>query len=271
MMAHGWLVSETCADILLALAVWVVLASGRLHLGVTAFAALAAAWTIGFALSGHLSPVLALAASVAAVSAVAYVLGFAFARFDTTRFTVATLLLGFIASYVAPSGRLSTHAGSVAAWSTWSPAVVLVVAVLLWRLLRSRDGRAMRAAASDEPAAEAAGIDTVRVRHTAFTVSAAFAALAGSLAAGQIAEAPTGFVPDLAAVAAAVIGGAGQVLGTIVVSLAFAVLRAYDHTAAVFGLVIACALLIAAIVAPAGLSSIFDPIRRRRRQERPSP
>ncbi|WP_435364830.1 branched-chain amino acid ABC transporter permease [Haloarchaeobius sp. DYHT-AS-18] len=64
----------------------------------------------------------------------------------------------------------------------WLVAIFFVVATVgLWQLLRSPFGRTLRAIRENEELARAMGIDTTRYKVYAFTISALFASLAGSL------------------------------------------------------------------------------------------
>ncbi|WP_439027448.1 branched-chain amino acid ABC transporter permease [Haloarchaeobius sp. DT45] len=64
----------------------------------------------------------------------------------------------------------------------WLVALFFVVATVgLWQLLRSPFGRTLRAVRENEDLARAMGIDTTRYKVYAFTISALFASLAGSL------------------------------------------------------------------------------------------
>ncbi|WP_267640743.1 branched-chain amino acid ABC transporter permease [Haloarchaeobius amylolyticus] len=66
-------------------------------------------------------------------------------------------------------------------WYVLVSAFFLVATIALWQLLRSPFGRTLRAVRENEELARAMGIDTTRYKVYAFTISALFASLAGSL------------------------------------------------------------------------------------------
>lgn len=103
---------------------------------------------------------------------------------------------------------------------------VALVAALAWiaaaRLTGSRTGRAMRAARDSEPAAAALGIDVGRSKLLAFSISAAFAGLAGGLFAlvtGFVSPGTFSFTMSLTFLAMVVLGGLDSTHGAVVGSL----------------------------------------------------
>ena len=95
--------------------------------------------------------------------------------------------------------------------------IVLLALVMLF-LTRTRMGLSMHAAAEDLPAAQLMGIHVNRVVATAFALSAGLAAVAGLLYASQAGQINPflGFTPVLKAFIAAVIGGFGSIPGAVV-------------------------------------------------------
>lgn len=88
-----------------------------------------------------------------------------------------------------------------------------------WNLVNSRMGRALRAIHGSEQAAEAAGIDTARLKLYVFILSAFLAGLAGGLYAFYItfvSPSPFGFHASIQFVLMAVVGGAATVWGPVV-------------------------------------------------------
>ncbi|ACA59204.1 branched-chain amino acid ABC transporter permease [Candidatus Desulforudis audaxviator] len=88
-----------------------------------------------------------------------------------------------------------------------------------WNLVNSRIGRALRAIHGSEVAAEAAGIDTARLKLKVFILSAFLAGLAGGLYAFYItfvSPSPFGFHASIQFVLMAVVGGAATVWGPVV-------------------------------------------------------
>ncbi len=101
--------------------------------------------------------------------------------------------------------------------------IFLVLTIIgVRRLEQSRLGRAWMYVREDEVAAEAMGIDTIRVKLLAFVIGSAWAGLAGSLYAGKI----TVISPDLSKFLESVImfcivvlGGTGSIPGAFVGTL----------------------------------------------------
>ena len=100
-------------------------------------------------------------------------------------------------------------------------AILLAAAatVAFWRLAHSRWGSAMRAVKDSEVAAESIGLDPVRIKTVAFTLSAACAGLAGAFFAplsGFVTPSTFTFSQSILFVLAVIIGGAGSVAGPLV-------------------------------------------------------
>ncbi|HEX5622242.1 MAG TPA: branched-chain amino acid ABC transporter permease [Solirubrobacteraceae bacterium] len=100
----------------------------------------------------------------------------------------------------------------------WYVGLVLV-AVAIWygrNLVRSRPGRALAAVRDGEIAAAVMGVDVVRYKAAAFTVSSMYAGLGGvltALAFGRIVPESFGFLLSVDFLVMIVIGGAGSVGG----------------------------------------------------------
>jgi branched-chain amino acid transport system permease protein len=96
---------------------------------------------------------------------------------------------------------------------------VVLVAVSVWyggNLVRSRPGRALALVRDSEVAAATNGIDVVRYKAAAFTVSSMYAGLGGvlmALAFGRIVPESFGFLLSVDFLVMVVIGGAGSVGG----------------------------------------------------------
>lgn len=96
---------------------------------------------------------------------------------------------------------------------------VVLVAVAIWygrNLVRSRPGRALATLRDSEVAAEVMGVDVVRYKAAAFTVSSMYAGLGGvlmALAFGRIVPESFGFLLSVDLLVMIVIGGAGSVGG----------------------------------------------------------
>ena len=96
---------------------------------------------------------------------------------------------------------------------------LVLVAVSIWygrNLVRSRPGRALTTLRDSEVAAETMGVDVVRYKAAAFTVSSMYAGLGGvlmALAFGRIVPESFGFLLSVDLLVMIVIGGAGSVGG----------------------------------------------------------
>lgn len=99
--------------------------------------------------------------------------------------------------------------------------------VLLWWFVRStRWGRALRAVREDADTARAQGIGHVRSMVVAFAVAGALAGIAGALVAPDQSVVPgMGSTPLLLAFVAIVVGGLGNIFGTLVAALGVGILQ----------------------------------------------
>jgi branched-chain amino acid transport system permease protein len=127
------------------------------------------------------------------------VLGFSFSNADPDDLTI----------FGVPYGQLER---------LWYVGLVLV-AVSIWygrNLVRSRPGRALATVRDSEVAAAVMGVDVVRYKAAAFTVSSMYAGLGGvltALAFGRIVPESFGFLLSVDFLVMIVIGGAGSVGG----------------------------------------------------------
>ena len=107
------------------------------------------------------------------------------------------------------------------------PFVVLIAALLLWAtvaLSRSQLGSAFRAVRESDVAAQAMGVNVNAIKRTAFTLSAAYAGIAGgmyTLFASFIHPESLGFQTTILILTMVVVGGIGSVRGAIAGALAF--------------------------------------------------
>ncbi len=113
-------------------------------------------------------------------------------------------------------------------------AVVLVSAAVLLSALGAftrytRIGVGWRATVSDPTVARAFGVDPVRTRYVCFFIASALAAYAGGLVAvlNNLVEPTMGAVPSYKMLAIIVLGGLGNVRGTLLASLALGVIEAF--------------------------------------------
>ena len=218
-------------------------------------------------------PLGALAATVAAVVALAYVIGRPILKLKGHYLAMATLGLGIIISIViATEDRVTggpdgmsvppfTLFGHVLAGErVWYWVVGLLLFASVWlalNLIDSPVGRALRALHGSEVAAEVVGIDSTRHKVMAFVVSASFAALAGALTAhysGFITPGKVTFLHSIELVTMVVFGGMASTFGAVVGAGVLTVLPQLlttlkDYEMVVFGAV----MMLTMIFMPKGL------------------
>jgi branched-chain amino acid transport system permease protein len=136
----------------------------------------------------------------------------------------------------------------------------------------SRWGLAVRAAAASEPAASAAGIPIFRLRLVAFTLSGAYAGIAGALEtyeSGFVSPEPFGFFAAVTLLVVLSLAGAGTLLGPVVGAL---LLFALDELLAdaddLRPLIIGLLFLVTVQALPRGVVGALGERRRGRRDAR---
>ncbi len=140
-------------------------------------------------------------------------------------------------SYVAvppvlPTSQVFSISGVV---YTWEKFIVVLVTVpvllaLIWLVQRTKQGKAMRAAAQDRDAAAMMGINVNRTISFTFLIAGALAGAGGLLYAlyfGQV-RFDTGFQLGLIAFTAAVLGGIGNLPGAVLGALCIGFIQAYN-------------------------------------------
>lgn len=185
-------------------------------------------------------------------------------EFEITRGTMGLQVPGLVAEY-----------SKVAYFYIMLAAAVLTL-IVLHRLIYSNMGLNFRAVQNDERAAASLGVNVVRMRVFAFTVSSALAGMAGGLY-GHYLLLITPEIPSLdqqfLVLSMTVIGGMGSFVGPIVGSFSLEILSEYirgygEYHVLVFGLIA----LAVARFAPNGLVGIFNQhLSRRFRPEAPLP
>lgn len=134
---------------------------------------------------------------------------------------------------LAPGGRLIVGGpmgiGSIRKIATFGTgfALVMIALVVVYNLINSRLGRAFQAVRDDRIAAESVGIDVTRYKMTAFVVSAALAGAAGCLFAmnySTIVANKFDFNTSILILVFVVLGGQGNMLGSIVAAAALTIL-----------------------------------------------
>jgi ABC-type branched-subunit amino acid transport system ATPase component/ABC-type branched-subunit amino acid transport system permease subunit len=160
-------------------------------------------------------------------------------------------------------------------------AIAAVLLVVVWRLdvnlVRSRVGRAFQAIRADEQVAASFGVDVARYKLLAFTLSGAFAGVAGSIygtAYGTVTSNEFLWTFSLVLVVVVVIGGLGSRGGVVAAAVALVLLP--ELLLALFGagirgwdLILNAALLMFTISRhPAGLAGAVEHAREERARKR---
>jgi branched-chain amino acid transport system permease protein len=104
----------------------------------------------------------------------------------------------------------------------WTAAWVFVTILFLVRLINSTHGRTFLSVREDEIAAESMGINTTRVKVTAFVISSFFAGVAGSLFAHYLRylnPSTFSFMKSIDVVVMVVLGGMGSFSGSVLAAI----------------------------------------------------
>ncbi len=158
---------------------------------------------------------------------------------------------------------------------TWHLLLLLALAVyFIWRLQKSRFGRAMAAVRQDERAAANMGVNVVYTKNVVFIFSAMLAAAAGVMSAHLtriISPADFGFNQAVDILAFAVLGGTSTVFGPIVGAFLLTALpEVLRFTNEYRGIINGAILLLVIIYLPGGLVNP-EGLRRVWRKFRPAP
>ncbi len=208
--------------------------AGQVSLGQAAFTAIGG-YTAGLISVHSGQSLLGLLASPVVAASCAAVIGVPVLRLRGHQLAFATLALQLILlSVLGQAGwaggaiglqgipRLSVGGavlGSDLGYAYLAWAGVALTMVVAGNLVASRTGRGLRALATSETAAAASGVPVGRYRLLVFTVSAAFAGLAGGIYACYVGYLAPGSFPVLLSVqyvVMAVVGGLGTVWGALV-------------------------------------------------------
>lgn len=138
---------------------------------------------------------------------------------------------------------------------------VLLLGLLAWVAQKTRIGTGWRATVDDPEISACFGINPIKVRYMVFFTGSALAAVAGVMVAllSNFVEPTMGAVPSYKSLAIIVLGGLGNVLGTLIASLILGVLEAFgtiyiggflDRDAIAFAF-----LIIVLMIKPTGLFS----------------
>ncbi len=106
---------------------------------------------------------------------------------------------------------------------------LILLGILAYMSQRTRIGIAWRATVDDPEIAKSFGIDTIKVRYLNFFIGSALAAVAGVFISllSNLVEPTMGGVPSYKALAIIVLGGLGNVTGTLIASLLLGVVEAF--------------------------------------------
>ncbi|MDB5817868.1 MAG: hypothetical protein JWQ11_1508 [Rhizobacter sp.] len=256
---------------LLALSIYLTLSCGLLAMANAAFMGIGAYGASLITMNAGLPFPVALLGSMAAPAVIAFIIGTPTLRLSGVYLAMATLAFGEVVRIAIlntegwTGGALGLN-GIPQLTEWWHVALALVVTLLvLWRLRRSKVGRAFEAIKEDETAAGLMGIDVTRFKLLAFVLGAAVAGLAGGLNAHLtffIGPNEYGFDRGVEILTMTVLGGigglTGPVLGAVILTLLPELLRGFkDFRHVINGLI----LVIITLFLPKGL---WDPMQFRR-------
>ncbi|MBC7444036.1 MAG: branched-chain amino acid ABC transporter permease [Polaromonas sp.] len=255
---------------LLALSIYLTLSCGMLVIANAAFMGIGAYTSALLTINSGLPFPLALAAGMAAPAAMAFVIGKPTLRLSGVYLAMATLAFGEVVRIAllnaesVTGGALGLN-GIPQSTQWWHVALALAVTLaVLWRLRRSKVGRAFEAIKEDETAAGLMGIDVAAHKMLAFVLGAAIAGLAGTLNAHLtffIGPSEYGFDRAVDILTMAILGGIGEltgpVVGAVILTLLPELLRSFkDFRLVVNGFI----LVLIVLFLPRG---IWDPARIR--------
>ncbi|MFS8581307.1 MAG: branched-chain amino acid ABC transporter permease [Limnochordales bacterium] len=197
--------------------------TGQLHLGHAGFMAIGA-YTAGIlATKGGAAFLPAVLAGGVAAAFFGFVVGLPTLRLRGDYLAIATLGFGEIVRIAILNLDITGGAFGLRGIPRLTNLPIVIIAVLLTyvilhSLIRSRVGRAFIAIREDEVAASAMGIETTRMKVTAFVLAAFFAGVAGGLYAFWfrfISPGSFGFLLSIEILSMVVLGGLGNLLGSV--------------------------------------------------------
>ena len=197
--------------------------TGQLHLGHAGFMAVGA-YTAGIlATKGGAAFLPAVLAGGVAAAFFGFVVGLPTLRLRGDYLAIATLGFGEIVRIAILNLDITGGAFGLRGIPRLTNLPIVIIAVLLTyvilhSLIRSRVGRAFIAIREDEVAASAMGIETTRMKVTAFVLAAFFAGVAGGLYAFWfrfISPGSFGFLLSIEILSMVVLGGLGNLLGSV--------------------------------------------------------
>jgi branched-chain amino acid transport system permease protein len=255
---------------LLALSIYLTLSCGMLAIANAAFMGMGAYTSALLTMNYGLPFPLALAAGMATPALMAFVIGKPTLRLSGVYLAMATLAFGEVVRIAllnaesVTGGALGLN-GIPQSTQGWHVALALAITLaLLWRLRRSKVGRAFESIKEDETAAGLMGIDVAAHKMLAFVLGAAIAGLAGGLNAHLtffIGPSEFGFDRAVDILTMTILGGIGNltgpVIGAVILTLLPELLRSFkDFRLVVNGFI----LVLIVLFLPKG---IWDPARFR--------
>lgn len=270
--------------------------AGQISLGHAAFFGLGAYTTAVFTVRWGISPWTALPAALVLTAAIAFLVALPMLKLSGFYLGMGTLGFGMIVFILfrecggltgGDSGLAGIPPLTVGGWSldtgkryfflVW--AVVFLCFLACERLVHSRIGRALRAIHDSEPAAQAMGIDTSRVKIRIFVLSAVFSSLAGFLYAHQVSFISPGsfdFLMSVRMVTMVVIGGMASIWGSLLGASLLTLLPEWlhvftDYEMVVYGLVLMTIMIFLPQGLTRGILDIYERSRIRRRSSAPDP
>jgi branched-chain amino acid transport system permease protein len=251
-------------------------ASGQISLGHGAFMAVGG-YTVAIALrAANVPPELAIVGAALAAGVAGALVGLIALRLEGAYLALATFALAvsippLVKRFASVTGgaqgiTLSSFAsGRMLFYETWLIAAVLFACTAV--LLRSNIGRSLQALRDHEIAAIAFGVDPLRYKTLAFTLSAAYAGVAGAivaLATSYVSPDTFGLQLSITLVIGVVLGGLSSLWGAIIGGFVveFLPLAAQSINPAASSLVYGIALILVMILMPGGIAGALRTRRR---------
>jgi branched-chain amino acid transport system permease protein len=217
--------------------------AGQVSLGHAAFYGIGAYVSALTAIHLHFPFPLAALAAVAGAGLCGLALGMPTLRLKEDYLAIVTLGFGVIVDQVflnlnitgGPDGLTGIPCPSFLGWSFRNPVLYLILVLLMvgltlgliWRLVQSQHGRALRAIRDHEVTAQVMGINTKAYKIGVFSLAAALTGLAGSLYAHYISfisPESFGLHTSILVLCMVVLGGMGSLAGSVVGAVALVLL-----------------------------------------------
>src|SRR3954463_11148494 len=259
--------------------------TGQASFGQNAFAALGGYGTAILCAGLGWQPIVAVPVTMVISGVIAVVIGYPTLRLRGHYLAMATFALGLITyelsiewisltqGYMGYAGIPPLGIGRYELTSERAQLIAIVLVLLfgVWiaqRLKESRFGRALRAIAGSEAAANALGIDIARYKLAAFVVAAVYASVAGSLFAhfiGFISPEVFGLSMVTLSFTMLYLGGIGTIWGPIIGAVIVSVLpEAFRGLKEWQDIAYAAVLILILIFFPKGLAALPGMLWRRR-------